>query len=79
MMEISSKVGPWGGEGHLNVSTRPLTAHRGNANGSVTGIRMRIAARAGGDRDVPMEWSYCLRHSFLHKSSGSERAAKHGS
>jgi hypothetical protein len=37
------------GKGHLIVSMRPLTAHRGNANGSVTGLRMRIAARAGGD------------------------------
>jgi hypothetical protein len=27
----------------------PLTANRGNANGSVTGFRARIAARAGGD------------------------------
>jgi hypothetical protein len=37
------------GKGHLNVSTRPLTTHRGNANGIVTGLRTRIAARAGGD------------------------------
>jgi hypothetical protein len=37
------------GKGHLNVSTRPLTANRGNANGTVTGLRTRIAARAGGD------------------------------
>jgi hypothetical protein len=37
------------GKGHLNVSTRPLTAHRGNANRSVTGLRTRIAARTGGD------------------------------
>jgi hypothetical protein len=36
-----------GRKGHLNVSTRPLTARRGN--GSVTGLRTRIAARAGGD------------------------------
>jgi hypothetical protein len=37
------------GKGHLNVSTRPLTAHRSYANGSVTGLRTRIAALAGGD------------------------------
>jgi hypothetical protein len=37
------------GKGHLNVSTRPLTARRGNANGSVTGLRRRIAPRAGRD------------------------------
>jgi hypothetical protein len=35
--------------GHLNVSTRPLTARRGDANGSVNGLRTRNAARAGGD------------------------------
>jgi hypothetical protein len=37
------------GKGHLNVSTRYLTARRANANRRVTGLRMRIAARAGGD------------------------------
>jgi hypothetical protein len=37
------------GTGHLNVSTRPLTARCGNANGRVTGLRTHIAARAGGD------------------------------
>jgi hypothetical protein len=37
------------GNGHVNVSTRPLNAHRGNANGAVTGLRTRIAARTGGD------------------------------
>jgi hypothetical protein len=37
------------GKGHLNVSLRPLTANRGNSNGSVPGLHTRIAARAGGD------------------------------
>jgi hypothetical protein len=37
------------GKGHLNVSTCPLTANHGNANGSVTGLCARIAARAGRD------------------------------
>jgi hypothetical protein len=39
------------GKGHLNASTSPLqlTPNRGNANGSVTGSRTCIAARAGGD------------------------------
>jgi hypothetical protein len=37
------------GKGHLNVSTCPLTANRGNANRSITGFCTRIAARAGGD------------------------------
>jgi hypothetical protein len=37
------------GKGHLNVSTRPLTARRGNAFGSVAGLCTRIAARAGRD------------------------------
>jgi hypothetical protein len=36
------------GKGHLNVSMRTLTARRSNANGSVTGLRTRIAARACG-------------------------------
>jgi hypothetical protein len=37
------------GKAHLNVSTCPLTANRGNANGSVTEFRTRIAALASGD------------------------------
>jgi hypothetical protein len=37
------------GKGHLNVSTCPLTARRGNANGSVAGLCTRIAAHAGRD------------------------------
>jgi hypothetical protein len=37
------------GKGHLNVSTCPLTANCGNTNGSVTGLRSRIPAHAGGD------------------------------
>jgi hypothetical protein len=37
------------GKGHLTVRTCPLPANRGNANGSVTGFRTCIAARAGGD------------------------------
>jgi hypothetical protein len=37
------------GKGHLNVSSCPLAANRGNANGSVIGFRTCIAARAGGD------------------------------
>jgi hypothetical protein len=37
------------GKGHLNVGTRPLTAKRGSANGSGTGLCTRIAASACGD------------------------------
>jgi hypothetical protein len=40
-------VGQW--KGHLNVGPRPLTAYSCNANGSVTGFRMRNTARTGGD------------------------------
>jgi hypothetical protein len=49
-MEISSKVGTMGrGKGQLNVSTCPLTAHHGNTNGSVKGLRLGNVARAGRD------------------------------
>jgi hypothetical protein len=37
------------GKGHLNVSTRSLTARRGNTNGSVARLCTHIAARAGRD------------------------------
>jgi hypothetical protein len=37
------------GKRYLNVGPSPLTANRCNANGSVTGMRSRIEARAGGD------------------------------
>jgi hypothetical protein len=36
------------GKGHLNVGARSLKADCCNANGSVAGLRTRIAARAGG-------------------------------
>jgi hypothetical protein len=36
------------GKGHLNVSPRPLTANRCNANGSVTSLCAQITARTGG-------------------------------
>jgi hypothetical protein len=39
------------GKVHLNVSMCPLMANRGHANGSVTGLCTRIAARAGGDAE----------------------------
>jgi hypothetical protein len=49
------------GKGQFNVSKRPLTAHSGNANRSVTGLRSRIAARAGGDAaESSFQWS-CRR------------------
>jgi hypothetical protein len=37
------------GQVRLNVRTCPLTANCGNANGSATGFRTRIAARTSGD------------------------------
>jgi hypothetical protein len=37
------------GNGHFNVSSRPLRANSCNANGSVTGLRTRRTARTGGD------------------------------
>jgi hypothetical protein len=45
-MEVSSKVGPCGGDGSLDVGAHPLTASRCNANGSVAVRRTRIAAHA---------------------------------
>jgi hypothetical protein len=37
------------GKGYLNVGTPRLTAGRCNANGSITGLHLRITTRAGGD------------------------------
>jgi hypothetical protein len=63
----------WRGKGHLNVSTCPLTGNRGNANGSVTGLRLRIAARAGGDTDQSLlQWVVPTR------ATASEAIAAHG-
>jgi hypothetical protein len=68
-MEISSKVG----KTHLNVSTCPLTAHRGNANGSVTGLRTRIAAHAGGDAAESL-----LPVIISTRAAAAEKIAAHG-
>jgi hypothetical protein len=45
------------GKGHLHVGTRPLTAGRCNANGSVSGLHTRIATCAGGDAAESLKWS----------------------
>jgi hypothetical protein len=61
------------GKGHFNVSTCTLTANRGNANGSVTGFRSRIAACAGrnaGEGLLPVVMST--------RAAAAEAIAAHG-
>jgi hypothetical protein len=83
-MEISSKVGPWGGgrvtsmycvvpEQFIYVSTWPLTANRGNTKGSVTGFRTRIAAPAGRDTAESL-----LPVVVATRAAAAEEIAAHG-
>jgi hypothetical protein len=49
-MEISSKMGPFGGGRVISMSAcPPLTASRCNINGCATELSTRIAARDGRD------------------------------